>query len=255
MLSMLFRLRHAPALRRTRAPALPRPNAGTARPGQFDDIADLARRGSQAARQAHGRAARRHARAGQGAHRRAARRPSRGRARRSWPTGSFLTGKVSADSAARRAVRDMHAVHRDSLVVYRSRRSLARSAAGLAADLAGAPGDVLHAGQGLESHRAPGVQLLRGDPDLQAVAELAPVGEPGRAVHEHAARVDRPGEPARPPRCPGRRRPRSCGFPTGRCARAPRPGPATTRTARIRSRYSVPQSLSLAGSASGQIVA
>jgi hypothetical protein len=32
--------------------------------------------------------------------------------------GSFLTGQAAADSAARRAVRDMHAIHRDSLVVF-----------------------------------------------------------------------------------------------------------------------------------------
>jgi hypothetical protein len=34
--------------------------------------------------------------------------------------GSFLAGKVSAESPARRAVRDMHAIHRDSLVVFGS---------------------------------------------------------------------------------------------------------------------------------------
>jgi len=34
--------------------------------------------------------------------------------------GSFLAGKVSQESPARRAVRDMHAIHRDSLVVFRS---------------------------------------------------------------------------------------------------------------------------------------
>jgi glutamate 5-kinase len=32
--------------------------------------------------------------------------------------GSFLAGQAAADSAARRAVRDMHAIHRDSLVVF-----------------------------------------------------------------------------------------------------------------------------------------
>jgi hypothetical protein len=34
--------------------------------------------------------------------------------------GSFLAGKVSPESPARRAVRDMHAIHRDSLVVFGS---------------------------------------------------------------------------------------------------------------------------------------
>jgi hypothetical protein len=32
--------------------------------------------------------------------------------------GSFRLGRLDPDSAARRAVRDIHAIHRDSLVVY-----------------------------------------------------------------------------------------------------------------------------------------
>ena len=121
------------------------------------------------------------------------------------------------------------------------------------ADLAGAPGHVLDAGQRLKPHRTAGVQLLRGHPDLKPVAELAAVGEPGRAVHEHAARVDRPGEPA------GRGdvlRHDRLGVPG-----AP-PGDVGERLRRGRRRPAPPgsgpgtrcaQSLSSAGSASGQI--
>ena len=39
--------------------------------------------------------------------------------------GSFLSGKVATDSAARKVVRDMHAIHRDSLVVFQSTGSAA----------------------------------------------------------------------------------------------------------------------------------
>ena len=37
--------------------------------------------------------------------------------------GSFLGGKIGQDSPARRAARDMHAIHRDSLVVFGRRSS------------------------------------------------------------------------------------------------------------------------------------
>ncbi len=104
VLSILFRLRHAPALRGLD-------------PDQYADVADLARRGSQASRQAH-------------AELRAAT-PERVRILtdallQAQPRacsailaeGSFLTGKASPGSPGRRAVRDMHAIHRDSLVVF-----------------------------------------------------------------------------------------------------------------------------------------
>jgi glutamate 5-kinase len=102
VLSILFRLRHAPA---------------PLEPDQYGDVAELVRRGSQASRQAHAELM--------------AATPERVRILtdallRAQPRacsailaeGSFLSGKISADSPARRAVRDMHAVHRDSLVVF-----------------------------------------------------------------------------------------------------------------------------------------
>ena len=114
VLSILFRLRHAPVLRGIE------PDQGMASlldPEQFADVADLARRGSQASRQAHAEV-------------RAAT-PERVRILtdallQAQPRacsailaeGSFLTGKASPGSPARRAVRDMHAIHRDSLVVF-----------------------------------------------------------------------------------------------------------------------------------------
>ena len=122
VLSILFRLRHAPALRGAANDAEANDGAGDAwagllDPDQFADVADLARRGSQASRQAH-------------AELRAAT-PERVRILtdallQAQPRacsailaeGSFLTGKASPGSPARRAVRDMHAIHRDSLVVF-----------------------------------------------------------------------------------------------------------------------------------------
>src|SRR6266700_1054273 len=132
-LSILFRLRHAPALRGAEEGAEERaeeraeePAGGRASsaarlldPGQFEDVADLARRGSLASRQAHAELT--------------AATPGRVRTLtdallRAQPRacaailaeGSFLAGKVSPGSPARRAVRDMHAIHRDSLVVFRA---------------------------------------------------------------------------------------------------------------------------------------
>ena len=118
VLSILFRLRHAPALRGTADDRAAGACAGLLDPDQYADVADLARRGSQASRQAH-------------AELRAAT-PERIRILtdallQAQPRacsailaeGSFLAGKVSPGSAARRAVRDMHAIHRDSLVVFR----------------------------------------------------------------------------------------------------------------------------------------
>lgn len=118
VLSVLFRLRHAPAMRGADPDRQPDVRAELLDPGLFDDIAELARGRSQAARQAHAELS--------------AATPERVRTLtdallQAQPRacsailaeGSFLTGKASTDSAARRAVRDMHAIHRDSLVVYR----------------------------------------------------------------------------------------------------------------------------------------
>ena len=60
------------------------------------------------------------------------------------------------------------------------------------ADVAGAGDDVGGGGQLRQAQRPAGVQLLGGDADLGAEAELAAVGEPGRGVDQHARR--------RPPR-------------------------------------------------------
>jgi glutamate 5-kinase len=113
VMSALFRVRHAPAVR----------SAGLLDPGRYDDVADLAKGRSQAARQAHAELL--------------AATPERVRALTDallaaqpracaaiLAEGSFLDGKISADSVASRAVRDMHAVHRDSLVVYRASRAV-----------------------------------------------------------------------------------------------------------------------------------
>src|SRR5260370_31849402 len=100
------------------------------------------------------------------------------------------------DVPASGGVRAVRAIQRDFLVVFSAtslkwccRTEARQRGAGAEsdADLASSPGDVLDAGQRLEAHRAAGMQLLRRHPDLEPVAELAAVGEPGRAVHEHAA--------------------------------------------------------------------
>jgi glutamate 5-kinase len=110
VLSALFRCRHAPAVRGS--------ETGLLDPGRYDDMADLAAGRSHAARQACAELSA----------------ATQERIRvltdslfqaqpRACSTilaeGSFLTGKIGADSPARRAVRDMHAIHRDSLVVFR----------------------------------------------------------------------------------------------------------------------------------------
>jgi len=102
VLSILFRLRHAPAPLDAE---------------RFADVADLTRRGALAARQAHAELA------GLTAERVAtltdALLGAQPRACAAILAGSsFLTGGAAAGSSARRAVRDMHAVHRDSLVVF-----------------------------------------------------------------------------------------------------------------------------------------
>jgi glutamate 5-kinase len=86
-------------------------------PDRFDDVKDLLRRNSQAARQALGELSA------------ATPERSRGLADALLATqpracaamlaaGTFTTGGVDHGSAARRAVRDMHAIHRDSLVTF-----------------------------------------------------------------------------------------------------------------------------------------
>jgi glutamate 5-kinase len=118
VLSILFRLRHAPALAVAAEEREP-PDSSLLDPRQYDDVTDLTRRGSQAARQAYAELA--------------SASPERVRMLtdtllQSQPRacsailadGSFLAGKVSPESPARRAVRDMHAIHRDSLVVFGS---------------------------------------------------------------------------------------------------------------------------------------
>jgi glutamate 5-kinase len=118
VLSILFRLRHAPALRGESDGVRTRLASGELLdPGRFEDVADLSRRGSLAARQAQAELT--------------SATPERVRVLtdallRAQPRacsailaeGSFLAGKVSLGSAARRAIRDMHAIHRDSLVVF-----------------------------------------------------------------------------------------------------------------------------------------
>jgi len=119
VLSILFRLRHAPALGGSDADGAPGRQASLLDPEQFADVGDLTRRGSQAARQAHAELSAANAervRVLTDALLQAQPRPCSA----ILADGSFLAGKVSQESPARRAVRDMHAIHRDSLVVFRS---------------------------------------------------------------------------------------------------------------------------------------
>ena len=132
VLSIVFRLRHAPALRgaadggtsddgaagdRAAGDRAAGAWAGLLDPDQYADVADLARRGSQASRQAH--AELRAATADRVRILTDALLQAQPRACSAiLAEGSFLTGKVSPGSPARRAVRDMHAIHRDSLVVF-----------------------------------------------------------------------------------------------------------------------------------------
>lgn len=116
VLSILFRLRHAPALRGTNGadPA----DASLLDCDRYADAADLSRRGSRAARLAE--AELRAASAERIRFLTDALLAAQPRACSAiLADGSFLAGKVSHDSPARRAVRDMHAVHRDSLVIFR----------------------------------------------------------------------------------------------------------------------------------------
>jgi hypothetical protein len=116
VLSILFRLRHAPALRG--ADGADQPHASLLDRDRYADADDLARRGSQAARQAE--AELRAASAERIRFLTDALLAAQPRACSAiLADGSFLAGKVSHGSPARRAVRDMHAVHRDSLVIFR----------------------------------------------------------------------------------------------------------------------------------------
>jgi hypothetical protein len=118
VLSILFRLRHAPALRGIEAGDAAAAQAGLLDPERYADVAELARRGWQASKQAHAElAAATPERVRQLTDALLAAQPRACSA--ILAEGSFLAGKVSAGSPARRAVRDMHAIHRDSLVVFR----------------------------------------------------------------------------------------------------------------------------------------
>ena len=121
VLSIMFRLRHAPMLRGAESEP-ERERVGSAAselldPGRFEDVAELAKRGSLAA--------------GQALAELTSATPERVRVLtdallQAQPRacsailaeGSFLAGKLSPGSPARRAIRDMHAIHRDSLVVF-----------------------------------------------------------------------------------------------------------------------------------------
>ena len=75
----------------------------------------------------------------------------------------------------------------------RTARRAAPAAAALT-DLSGAGDHVLGRGQLGQAHRSARVQLLRGDADLRAEAELLAVGEPGGGVDEDGRRVHPRGE-------------------------------------------------------------
>jgi glutamate 5-kinase len=110
VMSILFRLRYAPAVRGADP-------ADMLDASQFDDVKDLAASGSQASRQALGEISAASAeRVSLLTDALLAAQPRACSA--VLAEGSFLSGAVTVGSSARRAVRDMHAVHRDSLVVY-----------------------------------------------------------------------------------------------------------------------------------------
>ncbi len=86
-------------------------------PDRFDDVKDLLRRNSQAARQALGELSAATSDRVRGlADALLATQPRACAAMLA--AGTFATGEVQPGTAARRAVRDMHAIHRDSLVVF-----------------------------------------------------------------------------------------------------------------------------------------
>ena len=106
---------------------------------------------------------------------------------------------------------------------------------------------VLRRGHLRQAHRPAGVQLLGGDADLGAEAELAAVGEPGRRVDHDRGGVDRGDEPPRGRLRVGDDRLGVAGAvaPDVRDARVEvgRRRPPTMSS----ERYSVPQSSSVAG--------
>ncbi|HKR69830.1 MAG TPA: hypothetical protein VJT16_13400, partial [Streptosporangiaceae bacterium] len=119
VLSILFRLRHAPAMAGTDSgePASPDRQRDLLDPGGFPDVADLMRRNSQASRQAHAEllaVSEERVRALTDALLQAQPRACSA----ILADGSFLGGKVGHDTPSRRAARDMHAIHRGSLVVF-----------------------------------------------------------------------------------------------------------------------------------------
>lgn len=102
VMSILLRLREAPS---------------QLEPGQFEDVKDLLRRNSQAGKQAFGElSAASSERVRALADALLATQPRACAAMLA--AGTFLSGGVDHGAAARRAVRDMHAIHRDSLVVF-----------------------------------------------------------------------------------------------------------------------------------------
>jgi glutamate 5-kinase len=119
VLSILFRLRHAPAMAGTDSgePASPDRQRDLLDPGRFPDVADLMRRNSQASRQAHAEllaVSEERVRALTDALLQAQPRACSA----ILADGSFLGGKAGHDTPSRRAARDMHAIHRGSLVVF-----------------------------------------------------------------------------------------------------------------------------------------
>ena len=118
VLSILFRLRHAPAMAGAESGNdVPDPRGDLLDPDRFADVADLMRRNSQASRQAHAELTA----AGYERVRTLTDALLQAQPRACsaiLADGSFLGGKIGPDSPARRAARDMHAIHRGSLVVF-----------------------------------------------------------------------------------------------------------------------------------------
>src|SRR3972149_667165 len=96
-------------------------------------------------------------------------------------------------------------------------------------DLALPEHDEFRTGKFLEPHRPSGVKLLRADADLRPQPEFPPVGKPGRGVDEHHPGIHLAQEALRAPMCATASSKES-----------------TTLIDRIRSRYSVSQSVSVA---------
>jgi glutamate 5-kinase len=118
VLSILFRLRHVPAMAGAESGSeVPDPRGDLLDPDRCADVADLMRRNSQASRQAHAELTA----AGYERVRTLTDALLQAQPRACsaiLAEGSFLGGKIGPDSPARRAARDMHAIHRGSLVVF-----------------------------------------------------------------------------------------------------------------------------------------